>query len=146
MDQAGLLFHLLLLSFNFLAIFSVILADNSDPSTWPGHLEPLGSKQQKVSLETIYEFPSPKEFFAKYVSQIRPVFIKGGAKLSPGFEKWTDDYFMSLPESRSQTVFAEQGKKENRKNPGNDMSFYEFVKTYKEKDIYMVNGVLPFLQ
>lgn len=146
MERARFLFHVVLLFSVFQSFIAVAFADDSDPTKWPGHLEPLGSRQTKISLETIDKFPSPKEFFSKYVSQIKPVFIKGGAKLSPGFEKWTDAYFMSIPESKTHTVFAEKGKKENRTNPGDDISFHEFVRTYKEKDIYMVNGVLSFLQ
>lgn len=147
MDSARFLFNVVAVFILFHAFFGTILADDlSDPSTWPGHMEPLGFKQKKTSLETIDHWPSPEEFFSKYVSQIKPVFIKGGAKLSPAFNKWTDEYFMSKPESKEENIFAEQGKKENRTNPGEDISFYDFVRTYKEKDIYMVNGVLSFLQ
>lgn len=31
-----------------------------DPSSFPGHLEPLGSKQNKVDIETLTEYPSPQ--------------------------------------------------------------------------------------
>jgi lysine-specific demethylase 8 len=121
-------------------------AEKDDPSLWPGHLEPLGSRNEKLSIKTVSVFPSPQDFFSKYVSTITPLLIKGGAKLSPGFTKWTDEYFKSLPESKQYKVYAELGKKENRSKPGDDVSFYDFVNTYKEKDIYMVHGVLPFLQ
>ncbi|XP_031567482.1 tRNA wybutosine-synthesizing protein 5-like [Actinia tenebrosa] len=135
---------LVLLIFKFL--IAVNSAENDDPSTWPGHLEPLGSQNEKLSLETVHSFPSPQDFFSKYVSTITPLLIKGGAKLSPAFSKWTDEYFKSLPEAKKYTVVAEQGKKENRTNPAQDLAFYDFVDTYKKKDIYMVHGVLPFLQ
>ena len=141
----------LLSSFLVLLIFDSLiagsLADNDDdPSTWPGHMEPLGARNEKLFLETVPIFPSPQEFFSNYVSTLTPVLIKGGAKLSPAFSKWTDDYFKSLPQAKEHNVFAEQGKKENRTNPGQNVAFYDFVDTYKEKDIYMVHGVLPFLQ
>ncbi|KXJ22797.1 lysine-specific demethylase 8 [Exaiptasia diaphana] len=145
MAAAGFLYNVVTVFILFHAFLNTSSADD-DPTTWPGHMEPLGSKQPKISLETVDHWPSPQEFFSKYVSPIKPLFIKGGAKLSPAFGKWTDEYFMSKPESKSATIFAEQGKKENRTNPGQDVSFYDFVRTYKEKDIYMVNGVIPFLQ
>ena len=86
------------------------------------------------------------EFFKNYVSPIKPVLIRGGAKISPALTKWTDEYFLSLPESNDFNVTAEQRKKEIRTFPAYDVSFKEFVSTYRKEDIYMVNGVPPFLQ
>ncbi|KAK3735817.1 hypothetical protein QZH41_019916 [Actinostola sp. cb2023] len=146
MDVANFLFPKIVVLILLQLLIAVISADNGDPSTWPGHLEPLGARSHKTSPETVDQFPSPRDFFTKYVSPLQPLFVKGGAKISPGFQRWTDQYFMSLADSKNHTIFAEQGKKENRTNPGKDISFHDFVKTYKEEDIYMVNGVLPFLQ
>ncbi|XP_001630801.3 uncharacterized protein LOC5510344 [Nematostella vectensis] len=138
------LLHLVFIRFIFVECCLAELS--ADPATWPGHLEPLGAKNPKISLESLETFPEPKEFFEKYASKKQPVLFKGGAKLSPAFEKWTDEYFLSLPEAKETKVFAEQGKKENRSNAGKDISFHEFVSNYKKNDIYMVHGVLPFLQ
>lgn len=146
MNSVGSLLSPILVLLIFKSLITVNLAENDDPSTWSGHLEPLGSRNEKLFLETVHNFPSPQEFFSKYISTITPLLIKGGAKLSPAFSKWTDEYFKSLPESKEHKVFAEQGKKENRTNPGEDVAFYDFVDTYRKKDIYMVHGVLPFLQ
>ena len=115
-------------------------------STLSGHLEPLGSRSSKRSLEVIDTFLTPVDFFRNYVAQIKPVLIKGGAKLSPAFSKWTDEYFLSFPEADEFKIVAEQRKKEIRTFPALDVSFKEFVGTYRRKDIYMVNGVPPFLQ
>lgn len=112
----------------------------------PGHLEPLGARSTKRSLETISDFPTPEKFFETYVAPVKPVLIRGGAKLSPAFTKWSDEYFLSFTESSDFQIVAEQRKKEVRTNPPIDISFKEFVTTYESKDIYMVHGVPPFLQ
>jgi len=41
---------------------------------------------------------------------------------------------------------VEQRKKEKRTLPAREISFSEFVKIYKEQDIYMVNSVPPFIR
>lgn len=112
----------------------------------PGHLQPLGSRSVKHSLEAIHDFLTPVEFFKNYVAPVKPVLIRGGAKLSPALTRWTDEYFLSLPESEEFNITAEQRKKEIRTYPAIDISFKEFIKTYEKDDIYMVNGVPPFLQ
>ena len=112
----------------------------------PGHLEALGSRNVQHSLEVIIGFPTPEKFFENYVASSKPVLIRGGAKHSPAFVDWTDEYFLSFAESRDFKIVAEQRKKEIRTHPALDMSFEEFVKTYDNSDIYMVNGVPPFLQ
>lgn len=128
------------------AKFSPDEVSSTDFSAPPGHLEPLGSRNVKHSLEVINDFLTPIEFFKNYVYPIKPVLIRGGAKISPALTKWTDEYFLSLPESNDFNVTAEQRKKEIRTFPAYDVSFKEFVSTYRKEDIYMVNGVPPFLQ
>lgn len=115
-------------------------------SSYPGHLEPLGSKNPRHSLEAITDFLIPVKFFKNYVAPSRPVLIRGGAKLSPAFAAWTDDYFLSFAEASDFKIVAEQRKKEIRTQQALEISFNEFVKTYESEDIYMVNGVPSFLQ
>lgn len=117
-----------------------------DPSSWPGHMEALGSKNVKHDVPKLEEFPEPQEFFREYVGPGKPVFIKNGAKISPAFHLWTDDYFVSLPGADNITVTVEQGKKENRTFPADERSFKDFVIAYNKSDIYMVNGVPDILQ
>jgi len=57
----------------------------------------------------------------------------------------TDKFFVEHPES-SEEVYVENAKKEVRTAEGNVMQFRDFVKQYKSKDIYMVNGVPMFLR
>ena len=140
---------LLIVHLELVNIPLVALSTDSQPSTTyhcPGHLEPLGARNVKQSLEVIDDFLTPREFFEKYVSSSKPVLIRGGAKLSPAFSLWSDEYFLSFDESKNFKIVAEQRKKEIRTHPALDISFAEFVKTYEKSDIYLVNGVPPFLQ
>ncbi|XP_068755514.1 tRNA wybutosine-synthesizing protein 5-like [Montipora capricornis] len=153
MGEASLaLRYLLIIYLEFEVIPFVTLSnidvphDHSTIQVFPGHLEPLGSRNTKQSLETISDFLTPVKFFEKYVAPSKPVLIRGGAKLSPAFNAWSDDYFLSFNESRDFKIVAEQRKKEIRTYPAVDISFEEFVKTYERRDIYLVNGVPPFLQ
>ena len=112
----------------------------------PGHLEPLGTNSKKHSLQVIQSYPDPKTFFKTYVVASKPVLIQNAAKLSSAFEKWTDEYFLSLKDSSEFKISAEQRKKEKRTVPPEEISFSEFVKAYKEEDIYMVNTVPTFIR
>ena len=119
---------------------------DDDPSLWPGHLEPLAAKSKKSSVETLDTFPPPEVFFKEYVSKLKPLLIRGGAKLSKGFSLWSDEYFIAIPEADRVQITAESGKKENRTKPAKQKTFKNFVETYKNEDVYMVNGVPDFLQ
>jgi len=117
-----------------------------DYASIPGHLEPLGAKSVKHSLQVIQTYPDPKTFFKTYVVASKPVLIQNAAKLSSAFAKWTDEYFLSFPEATKHRIEAEQRKKEERTVPPRNISFSEFVKTYKEEDIYMVSPVPQFIR
>lgn len=123
------------------------LCTDEDPSFYPGHLEPLGARHNKSSVKTLFTFPKPQQFFQNFVSASFPLLIKGGAKLSPAFTQWTDEYFVSVPESDNFLIDVENGKKEKRtKGHLQRMSFKQFVGSYGDQDIYMVNGVPKFIQ
>ena len=38
-----------------------------DPTNWPGHLEPFGSKQKTVDIDKHYFWPSPKGKYVVYI-------------------------------------------------------------------------------
>ena len=58
-----------------------------------GHLQPLGShRPPEGAIKSIEQAPTPQEFYDEYVSKGQPVIFKGAAKLSPGFQLWTDSY------------------------------------------------------
>lgn len=112
----------------------------------PGHLEPLGAKGVKHPIQVLQNYPDPKTFFKTYVVASKPVLIQNAARFSSAFQKWTDDYFLSFPQSTEYKIDAEQRKKEKRTVAPEEISFSEFVKTYKEQDIYMVSPVPPFIR
>ncbi|XP_028412670.1 tRNA wybutosine-synthesizing protein 5-like [Dendronephthya gigantea] len=126
--------------------FQNFVSTEEDPSSWPGHMEPLGSRNVKHSVTSVDEFPTPQDFFKDYVSPSKPLLIRNGAKISPAFKLWTDEYFGSLHGAENTSVFVEQRKKENRTFPGKEISFKEFIETYNASDIYMVNAVPDILQ
>lgn len=141
-------------SLSFIALVVCLAFQSAQPedeskqdfSSIPGHLEPLGARSTKHPVEVIQSYPDPKAFFKTYVIASKPVLIQNAAKLSSAFTKWTDEYFLSLPESTDYKIEAEQRKKEKRTVPPEEISFSEFVKTYREQDIYMVNSVPKFIR
>lgn len=112
-----------------------------DPTLWPGHMEPFGSKQKTVEVPILDEWPEPVEFFKKYVEKNRPVAFKGLAKRSPAFKLFTDDYLENFPGSDKVFVTAEPNKKEIRNAEPKYMSFKEFVQKYHNESLYMVNSL-----
>ena len=113
-----------------------------DLTDLPGHLKPFGYGRPTFPVDEIDKFPNPKYFFDNYVKTLKPLKMKGAAKFSAGFKKWTDDYFLSLeyaPDAKKITVETE--KKENRKQPITEMAFKDFVKVYNSTEYYMVDMV-----
>ena len=97
------------------------------------------------TVETVHHFVSPSVFFESFVIPGNPVLFKGAATSMSIFNKWSDDYFKSLPESEHHSVFVEEGKKENRKEGDRTLSFSEFIDIYKHEDIYCVSPLPSFL-
>ena len=134
----------LLYSYTIKTVISQTLPPSKDLSSNSGHLEPLGSHSVKHSVEIINNFPAPYEFYTNYVYSSIPVVVKNGAKRSDAFSKWTDEYLMNLPGS-DQFLNVEMKKVENREIPSKEISFREFIKQYKELDMYLVESVPDFL-
>ena len=59
-----------------------------------GHLEPFGqqAKEPVLGIDEVKGFLTPKIFFEKYVLKNRPLLMRGAAKASPAWSKWTDEY------------------------------------------------------
>ena len=110
-----------------------------------GHLKELGVGRPMHSLEETDGFPFTKSFFKNYVQPLKPVIMKNAAKLSPAFERWTDEYFLRQNEPADHKISIELKKKENRTFGVDEISFKEFVQVYNDSDIYMVNGIPPFI-
>ena len=121
----------------------VLSTDIDHLITLPGHLKPFGTGTSSKVIAETYEFPDPKTFFEQYVfgEQIKPVLMKGAAKQSQSFLKWTDDYFISLSKLSDAHVDVETIKKENRSQHIMGLTFTDFVQQYNNSEIYMVNPV-----
>ena len=111
----------------------------------PGHLKPLGFGRPTYPVEQYDGFPTVAWFFENHLYDVKPLHMKGAAKLSKAFDLWTDEYFLSQDEPDDHTVTVELKKKENRTFGVEDYSFKKFVSVYNTSDIYMVNGVPPFI-
>lgn len=58
-----------------------------------GHLQPLGShRPPEGAIKSVELVPTPQEFYNEYVLKGQPVIFKGTAKLSLGFQLWSDSY------------------------------------------------------
>ncbi|XP_061177332.1 tRNA wybutosine-synthesizing protein 5-like [Saccostrea echinata] len=110
-----------------------------------GHLKPFGFTNSTLKCDEVEKFPSPDVFFRNYVFPKRPLVMRNAAKISPAFKLWTDDYFLQVQEPRDHVVSVETEKKENRKQDVHDMPFTEFVGSYNNSGIYMVNPVPKFI-
>lgn len=70
-------------------------SNSSEEGSFPkGHLLPLGSHRDpdNTLIDVLDEIPSSKDFWEKYVKTSKAVVLRGAAKHSPAFTKWTDEY------------------------------------------------------
>ncbi|CAH3016527.1 unnamed protein product [Porites evermanni] len=111
-----------------------------------GHLEPLFSHGKRLEVEVYEGFPTPEEFYKKFVIMPKPVLFRGGAMLSPAYRLWNEEYFLSFPESEEHLVVVEAEKKENRTTPGEEVFFAKFVRDLHSSGQYMVSSVPQFLR
>ena len=88
------------------------------------------------------------DFFKNYVHSKpkKAVIFKGGAKLSPAFTLWTDEYLKNHPESETMQFDVEVGKKETRQGNMERRNVKEFVESYRHDDVYAVTDVPQNLQ
>lgn len=135
--------HVLLLTLLF---FMVRANGTSETLTHlPGHLKPFGAGGPSSPIDEIEMFPNPRHFFDNYVKKLKPLKMKGAAKFSKAFKKWTDDYFLSFEEADSSMISVETKKKENRKQRVDRISFRDFLKMYNNTEHYMVDSVPSFI-
>jgi len=127
----------------FVSCISCEVSVLDDPTSLPGHLQPLGTGRPITKVAEIPGFPEPDEFFKKYVKSNpkKAVIFKGGAKLSPAFQLWNDDYLKNHPESEKMEFDVEVGKKETRQGNMEKRSVKNFIETFRKDDIYAVTDV-----
>lgn len=111
-----------------------------------GHLEPLFSHGKRLEVEVYHGFPTAEEFYKRFVNIAKPVLFRGGAMLFPAYSLWSDEYFLSFPESEGLLVTVEAEKKENRSVPGEDIPFADFVRGLHSSGKYMISSVPEFLR
>lgn len=119
---------------------------DEDPASWPGHLQALAVKANRLPVESLDHFPSPQAFFMNYAYSGVPVIFRGGAKSYPAFSRWSDLYLKSLPDARSTLVAVEINRKEKRSLPKLTMPFQEFLTRYRSRNEYLVTALPSFLR
>ena len=125
----------------FVLLFSGVgLICGLDRELETGHLKPFGFGKT-VPVDEVDNFPNPKQFFQKYVWPLKPLKMSGAVKGSTAFQKWSDDYFLSLPHLKDNPVSVETMKKESRQQEVLSISFLDFIRTYNNTENYMVDSV-----
>ncbi|XP_035687656.1 uncharacterized protein LOC118423565 isoform X2 [Branchiostoma floridae] len=118
-----------------------------DPSLWPGHLEPVGSKAPVKRVDARKGFPSPKVFLEEYAISSVPLLFKGAITDSVAYRKWnSDDYLRTFPEAATKFHLVVTKKKEDRTQPLSEMTLQQFLGRYATDDIYMVETLPEFLK
>uniref|UniRef100_A0A1I8JJ34 EF-hand domain-containing protein n=1 Tax=Macrostomum lignano TaxID=282301 RepID=A0A1I8JJ34_9PLAT len=134
----------LLLLLPLLVASSESPSEDATASNDEGHLKPFGQQGPLHPIDSVDGFITPEEFLTNYRN--RPLLFRGGAKVSPAFEKWTDAYLSeNTPPRPAGDVFIEHNKKENRSQRYSYIHFKKFLSIYNTSDIYMVSEVPSFL-
>ncbi|KAK6169680.1 hypothetical protein SNE40_020679 [Patella caerulea] len=121
-------------------------SEEIDLTKEPGHLQKFGTGRPGHQIEEVVGFPNPEDFFTNYYLPQKPVKLRTGAKLSPAFHLWTDEYFLNLDIPAKSKVHLETVKKESRQQRTLHMDFKKFVKNYMNTSYYMVDTVPAFLK
>ncbi|XP_071113454.1 tRNA wybutosine-synthesizing protein 5-like [Haliotis cracherodii] len=116
-----------------------------DLTSEPGHMKPFGSGRPSRQIDAVDGFPDQRAFLRDYAFGSKPLKMTGAAKLSPAFNLWTDDYFLSLDLPEESIVHLETIKKESRQQDTEDMKFQDFIKIYNKTEYYMVDAVPEYL-
>jgi len=122
-----------------IAISALFVAAVVAAATPKGHLDRLGTHQPPVGeLKTVTEWPDAQSFYKEHMQASVPLVVRGGAKMQPAFELWTDEY---LTENYGEElVEVEEGKKEDRDKGLWTWNLETFLKKYKG-DMYSVSAV-----
>lgn len=110
-----------------------ILDNNSDPV---GHKKPLG--WQRAPEGPIKEYANPldaQNFWKTHVKPHKPLVYRGVIKDSPAISLWNDEY---LAEKYGDLDVLVEHKKEDRTSTSGRMRLSDFLKHYKEDDLYIV--------
>ena len=106
----------------------------------PGHMKPLGSHMDPLSIDSTTDFVTGIDFYDSYVSKNKPLLLKGLLSTTDAFQNWQDDGYLKQKFGKV-SVSIENGKKENRSEMAEEMTLGDFIDVYKERDIYVVTDV-----
>lgn len=122
---------------------ALVAASGLELDQQEGHLKPFGVGRPNRQVEEVSDFPSPQDFFEKFVLPMKPLVIRGASSIAKAVSLWTDEYF--LEERSAFLVNSEPFQKQVVHQPVIEVPFNEFVSTYNRSGRYMVNPVPPFL-
>ncbi|XP_077998812.1 uncharacterized protein LOC144451782 [Glandiceps talaboti] len=129
----------------WLFLCGMFILTTSEIDTPIGHNEPLGGhRPPDVPIDETELAPDPKTFWTDYVSQGKPLIVRGALKHSPAFHLWNGKY---LKENYGELEVRLEGKVEKgfgspipvgEKGLGRD-TISNFIDTYKETNKYIVS-------
>lgn len=112
-----------------------------------GHLKPFGESGSKSPVKEVDGFPA--NFFKDHLLRSAPILMKGAAKMSAAYEKWTDKYLREIgsrPENRKVQMEVEIKKKEVRDFGMKTMTLVDYLDIYNTSDLYAVTDVPSFME
>ena len=114
----------------------------------PGDGKPFGSTGPFLELETFTDNTlDSKTFFESYVRPKKAVLLRRAALEFPARKLWTDEYLYKAADGHDDyKLVIETEKKESRDQNIFNLNMREFLNQYRQKEIYMVNTVPPFLR
>ncbi len=127
-----------------------------------GHLQPLGAHRDPdpVPEFTAENYPTPEEFWKKFVKPSKPAVFRGAAKEFAGYTKWTDEY---LAKNYGDLELRLEGRKEkfgrtpygilglgrdtmaNFISQYHDPDYHGYIVTELPYPMFQEAGVLPFM-
>eukprot|EP00111_Clytia_hemisphaerica_P005460 TCONS_00015809-protein len=105
-----------------------------------GHLKPFGSHRPPTKVEELKYMISPEDFYMNFVIKHKPVLFKGVTKNWPAYTQWNDEY---LRDHYGDNEMNMETKDDDKYNLPTSRTFKDFLKVYKDSNIYMVDEVLP---
>ena len=139
---------------SFFLLFSLILFyrnenvnANEEGERQSGDGKRFGSSGPFIPLDEVSDGLDSKTFFDSYVLEKKPLLMRNLMGKSGAIKKWTDEYLRQASSGHdAYKCTIETVKKESRTQQIVEMSFGEFLRSYKRMDIYMVNEVPFFLK
>lgn len=127
-------------SWTFLFVCAILLNSSINCKENPGHLKPFGSQGPHLKVNEVDSL-STVDFFENYVSAKQAVVLRGATNQFAATNLWSDDYLFKKTEDFNDLFDVETVKKETRNQKMLQMTFTDFLKSYRTKELYMVSDV-----